>query len=106
MRGVRKMRYEERRQSGRRTAALRASRPSIPHAPFASFCSTSMPRSDPAILGGVGNAEVRVAVAEDAAGNHQQLVLDGSTDKLGGAAPRRFGKCIEAPPGMVSSYVS
>ena len=50
-----------------------------------------------ALVGGVAEAEVRVAAAEDAAGDEQQIVADRLSDELGAAAARRLREQVERP---------
>ena len=51
------------------------------------------------VVGGVGDAEVGVAAAEDVAGDDQQVAADRLGDELGGGAPGGAGEGVEGPLG-------
>src|SRR2546427_10045927 len=53
------------------------------------------------LVGGrVANAKMPVLIAEDVAGDNQQIVADGFGDKLACGTPRGFGEYVESAAGI------
>ncbi len=72
------------------------------------FCSKiSIPRNNVSSLRGVTDPEMRIAFAEHAAGNRQQLFADATRDKLRARTLRCFSrKQVKRPAGRLKSNIS